>query len=143
MKYVYRRIPYETPHIPNPSCPIITITSRPRHQERKGISIMVMPKYAPKRDASEPEIVKALQDLGCTVERMDAPCDLLVGFRGVNYLVEAKTAGTQYGKKLNANQTDFNASWKGSKIIMLHSSVDAIDWIVGLASGTDREAKAA
>ena len=104
---------------------------------------MVMPKYAPKRDASEPEIVKALQDLGCTVERMDAPCDLLVGFRGVNYLVEAKTAGTQYGKKLNANQTDFNASWNGSKIIMLHSSVDAIDWIVGLASGTDREAKAA
>ena len=104
---------------------------------------MVMPKYAPKRDASEPEIVKALQDLGCTVERMDKPCDLLVGFRGVNYLVEAKTAGTQYGKKLNANQTDFNASWKGSKIIMLYSSVDAIDWIVGLASHSEKGAKAA
>lgn len=104
---------------------------------------MVMPKYAPKRDGSEPEIVKALQDLGCTVHRMDTPCDLLVGFRGVCYLAECKTAGTQYGKKLNANQTDFNTSWKGSKIIVLYSSVDAIDWIVGLASHSENGAKAA
>jgi len=58
---------------------------------------------------------------------------------GIGYKPRAMRAG----KKLNTNQTDFNASWKGSKIIMLHSSVDAIDWIVGLASGTDREAKAA
>lgn len=104
---------------------------------------MVMPKYAPKRDASEPEIVTALQDLGCTVHRMDTPCDLLVGFRGVNHLVEAKTAGTRYGKKLNANQTVFNAGWKGSKIVTLYSSVDATDWIVGLASQSQMGVKTA
>lgn len=100
---------------------------------------MVMPKYAPKRDASEPEIVSTLQSLGCSVERMDRPCDLLVGHRGENHLVECKTANTQYGKKLNANQTDFNASWKGGKIITLHSSVDAMDWVVGLQSGDRSE----
>lgn len=117
--------------------------ARCRRQLEGVEALMVMPKYAPKRDASEPEIVKALLDLGCTVFRLDSPADLLVGFRGVNYLVECKTAGTQYGKKLNANQTEFNASWKGSKIIMLHSSVDAIDWIVGLASHSEKGAKAA
>ena len=104
---------------------------------------MTMPRHKAKRDASEPEIVTALQGLGCTVYRMDDPVDLLVGFRGVTYLVEAKTAGTRYGKKLNANQTDFNDGWKGSKIIMLHSAVDAMDWIVGIASREQREARAA
>jgi len=101
---------------------------------------MAIPRHNPKRDASEPEIVNTLQSLGCTVERMDRPCDLLVGYRGVNYLIEAKTAGTQYGKKLNDAQQKFNDGWRGSKIIILHSSVDAMDWFVSLKN--ERQAAA-
>jgi hypothetical protein len=101
---------------------------------------MSMPRRNPKRDASEPEIVSTLQALGCTVERLDRPCDLLVGFRGGNYLIEAKTAGTQYGKKLNINQEQFNTHWNGGKIVILWSSVDAMDWVVSLRSEQGRAA---
>lgn len=92
----------------------------------------MIPRHTAKRDASEPEIVLALEKLGCTVRRMHKPCDLLVGYRGSNHLVEAKTPGTAYGKTLNAEQSGFNETWRGGKIIMLHSAVDAVDWVKSL-----------
>ena len=81
-----------------------------------------------KRDASEPAIVEALRASGFSVERMDKPVDLLIGFRGRTWLVECKSGTKGYGKSLNANQADFAAEWRGSEIIILHSEAEAIDW---------------
>ena len=89
-----------------------------------------------KRDASEPEIVSALQQCGFSVERMDKPVDLLVGFRGRTWLVECKSGTKGYGKALNSNQADFAARWRGTAVVVLHSRDEAIDW----AAQVSREA---
>lgn len=96
---------------------------------------MPLPRYSAKRDASEQAIVKTLLAFGFSVYRLDQPVDLLVGFRGVNYLVEVKTAGTQYGKKLNANQQDFNDGWNGLKAIKIDSVDGALEWVMSVRGG--------
>ena len=56
-----------------------------------------------KRDFAEPAIVDALQAAGCTVVRIDQPCDLIVhhpSLKGFVALVEVKTGKA----KLNENQ---------------------------------------
>lgn len=96
----------------------------------------MIPRYAAKRDVAEPEIVTALEQCGFSVVRMDKPVDLLVGFRGRCWLVEAKSSDKGYGKDLNANQKAFAAGWRGPKIVILRSAQDAIDWAVDVASRT-------
>lgn len=81
-----------------------------------------------KRDASEPEIVSALEQYGFSVVRLDKPADLLVGFRGRCWLVEAKTGAKGYGKGLNDNQVAFAATWNGPEVVILRSQQDAIEW---------------
>ena len=71
-----------------------------------------MPRRKPKRDTAERPIVDALRALGATVAQLDdanVP-DLLVGFRGVNYLLEVKTG--KYGK-LEPGQAEWHQSWCG------------------------------
>lgn len=101
---------------------------------------MSLRRFANKRDASEPEIVSTLELMGFSVVRMDTPVDLLVGFRGRCWLVECKSSDKGYGKALNANQADFDAGWRGPKIVILRSSQDAMDWGVDVASKTARAA---
>jgi len=84
---------------------------------------------AAKRDASEKLIVEALRKGGASVYLMDKPCDILCGFAGKTALIEAKTPKTSYGKKLNANQADFNATWRGSPIIIIRTSDEALEWL--------------
>lgn len=91
---------------------------------------MSLNRYAKKRDFSEPEIVKALTDCGFSVHRLDQPTDLLVGFRGRCWLVECKTDK----RKLNDNQVEFTATWRGPKVVVLRSAQDAIDWAVEVSS---------
>lgn len=88
-----------------------------------------------KRDASEPEIIRALERCGFSVFRLNQPVDLLVGYRGKTWLVECKSGNKGYGKSLNENQAEFNAGWRGSKVIVLHSAQDAIDWAVEVSKG--------
>ena len=69
------------------------------------------------RDANEKAIVAALLKAGATVERLHVPCDLLVGYRGVNYLIECKLpkgprGGTSHSK-LTGDQGKFIARWRG------------------------------
>lgn len=90
---------------------------------------------AAKRDFSEPEIVSALIQCGFSVYRLNQPVDLLVGFRGKNFLVECKSGTKGYAKDLNDNQKQFNDGWRGSKVVKLTSAQDAIDWAVEVASG--------
>lgn len=90
---------------------------------------------AAKRDMSEPEIVSALIQCGFSVYRLNQPVDLLVGFRGKNFLVECKSGTKGYAKDLNDNQKQFNDGWRGAKVVKLTSAQDAIDWAVEVASG--------
>ena len=55
---------------------------------------------ANKRDRNEPEIVAALESIGCTVIRLDLPLDLLVYYppKKVFWLLEVKAEGGRLTK---------------------------------------------
>ena len=65
-------------------------------------------RYAAKRDENEQEIVDALRAVGASVLLID-DIDLIVGFRGVNYLLEVKTPKG----RLNKKQEKFFRGWVG------------------------------
>jgi len=98
---------------------------------------MSMPRHNPKRDSAEPEIVTALKTCGFSVERMNKPVDLAVGFRGRMWLIEVKSGDKGYAKSLNENQKRFAAGWRGPQVVILRSAQDAIDWAVQVASGLE------
>ena len=82
-------------------------------------------RHNPKRDANEPEIVAALEQLGASVERLngkDIP-DLLIGFRYRNFLAEVKS---DHGT-LSPGQIDWHSSWRG-QVVTLRSAEDATSW---------------
>lgn len=67
------------------------------------------------RDQNEPEIVKALRQVGASVEFADLkPYDLIVGYRHLTYLLEIKT---EHGK-LQESQEDFKRTWRGHYAIV-------------------------
>ena len=75
----------------------------------------MIPKKA-KRDDNEREIVDVLTGIGATVQRLsmaDVP-DLLVGFRGENFLLEVKMPK----KKLRPGQFAFFDDWQGQCIVV-------------------------
>ena len=72
-----------------------------------------IPRYDARRDANEKDIVAALEAVGATVERLDV-IDLLCGFRGINYLLEVKTAAGALSKK----QSDWIMAWNGGIYIV-------------------------
>lgn len=75
---------------------------------------MSLHRYDAKRDASEKEIVKFFQIQGISVERLNTPLDLLLGYNKKNYLVEIKMPG----KKLNKKQVEFTKEWRGQWIVI-------------------------
>ena len=94
---------------------------------------MSMPKYAAKRDATEPEIVKVLRSCGFSVYLLDTPVDAIVGFRGRTWLVEIKSGSKGYAKTLNKNQAEFVATWKGSPVVVLRDAQEAMDFASDMA----------
>ncbi|MCP5007088.1 MAG: hypothetical protein GY941_24560 [Planctomycetes bacterium] len=90
---------------------------------------MPAPRHATKRDESEPEIVKALRQMGVTVYLLDTPVDLLLGFRNKTYLAECKTGSKGYGKALNKNQQGFADNWRGGSVAVFRTPQDAVDWV--------------
>ncbi len=86
---------------------------------------MSLHRYDARRDKNEPEIVKAFQNAGISVYRLDKPLDLLLGYNKKNYLVEVKVEG----KHLNANQVMFTNDWKGQWIM-----IDSVERAVRLAN---------
>ena len=69
------------------------------------------------RDANETEIVNALRCIGASVYRLDTPCDVIVGFRKHNYLIEIKLPPGPKGgvshSTLTPDQVDFQRTWRG------------------------------
>ena len=73
---------------------------------------------AAKVDRNQSEIVAALRQAGATVEPLHTVgkgCpDLLVGFRGANYLLEVKDGQASPSRRqLNETQVDWHATWRG------------------------------
>lgn len=69
---------------------------------------MSLNRYAKRRDPNEPEIVRALRDIGATVKRLD-DIDLLVGWRGRNFLLEVK----DLKGALKPSQEEMARTWRG------------------------------
>lgn len=64
-------------------------------------------------DANHRDIRAGLEALGATCESK-GPLDLIVGFRGANYLLEIKTNTG----KLRPTQQKFFREWKGQKALV-------------------------
>ena len=84
---------------------------------------------AAKRDSNEQEIIYALLQVGATVEQLndDALPDLVVGFRGENYLLEVKTST---GRLTKAQAAWWAKPWNGHRAIV--RDVDAALKAIGL-----------
>lgn len=66
---------------------------------------------AAKVDANQAEIVQALRAVGALPVYIKEPCDLVVGYRGKNFLLEVKNRD---GKdELTKAQVEFIATWPG------------------------------
>ena len=79
-----------------------------------------------RRDANEPEIVAALRAAGATVEHIEMPGDLLVGYDGLTFLLEVKAPG----KKLSKSQVLFATQWHGHYTVV-RTAAEALE-AVGL-----------
>ena len=81
---------------------------------------------AARRDSTERDIVATLRKLGWSVEFLNLPDgpDLLLGRYGRTNLVEVKTRTG----KLKVGQQRWHDEWRGSKVIVLRSVEEAIDF---------------
>ena len=86
---------------------------------------MVMPKYGASVDENQAEIVNALRRIGCQVNAIGKPVDLLVGFRSLNFLIECKMPGE---KPRTQQQRDFIKYWPG-QVRVVHTAEEAIELV--------------
>ena len=96
-----------------------------------------MSRHARRVDNNQSQIVTRLREIGASVIDLSAVgggvCDLLVGYRGVNYLIEVKNRETDYGKRgLNKNQKDLADEWRGSAIHVVYTRDEALKIIGAL-----------
>lgn len=79
---------------------------------------MTLNRHAKKRDANEIHIIRTLQKVGASVQRLNEKgCpDLLVGFRGRNYIIEVKNPK---GKNtITEDQQRWLTAWQGEAYIV-------------------------
>jgi hypothetical protein len=76
-------------------------------------------------DSNHQAIVDGLRRIGASVSLI-SPVDLLVGFRGRNYLLEVKT----FRGQTSASQKAFMAAWEGQCSIVrsISEAADVIGW---------------
>jgi hypothetical protein len=85
---------------------------------------MSLNRYAKRRDGNEAAIVAALEAVGCQVERLDRPVDLLVGFRGQTFLIEVKDPRGR--SRLQDEQEVFLRDWSGGPAAVVRSEDEAL-----------------
>jgi hypothetical protein len=85
-------------------------------------------------DANQTQIVLALRSVGASVELLSAVgkgCpDLLVGYRGVNLLMEVKDGKKPPSeRKLTSDQIVWHGDWKGVVFLVtsVHDALDALE----------------
>lgn len=94
---------------------------------------MVGPKYAKKRDLNEPQIVAALSGIpGAQVERLDWPCDLVVGYKVRNIFLEVKPVG-RVSRADQKEQKEWRENWPG-QIRVVTTPEEAV-WVVTNSHG--------
>jgi hypothetical protein len=87
--------------------------------------------YHSKVDANQPEILRCLRKAGISykpVHQIKGFCDIVVGFKGVNYLFEIKV---DHKKKLSKAEQEFSDGWKGQYHI-----VTSFNEILNIINGT-------
>jgi hypothetical protein len=105
-------------------------TARLTHIKRRWE--MTLNRYAKKKDLNQEQIVEALTKIGVDVWILDRPCDLLVGFRGKNFLLEVKDGKKPPSRRrLTADQQEFARTWRGQFSVVL-SVQDAIAVVTGV-----------
>lgn len=110
-----------------------------------------MPRYAKNRDASQPEIVKALRDAGCEVEIINGVFDLLVYVQSDHYWYgpTGRECGLGFGLYLIECKTDIGKTKRVLKttkpqtktrqqafaerfpVVVLGSAAEALAWLRG------------
>lgn len=82
-------------------------------------------------DSNQNEIVRTFRRLGATVlitAQLKNCFDLLVGYRGVNYIVEVKDGKKPPSqRKLTDGEQKFKDNWKGGEYYIVESIEDAIN----------------
>ena len=82
-------------------------------------------------DENQGRIIKALREIGASVivlSQVGGGCpDILVGYRGINYLMEIKGPRG----KLSERQIAFHESWRGGEINVIRSVGQGIKTIGG------------
>lgn len=78
---------------------------------------------AAKTDSNQTEVVNALRKVGASVQSLAATgkgCpDLLVGYQGINYLMEVKDGNkVPSAQKLTIDQEHWHSVWRGSVYIV-------------------------
>ncbi len=86
---------------------------------------MSLNRYAQRRDHNEPGIVDGLQNIGCQVERLGRPCDLLVRWRGQIHLLEIDNPESKYRKR-EPKQVEFLRLWEVPLVRTLNEALRAI-----------------
>lgn len=76
-----------------------------------------------KTDANQPDIVSALRGVGasvCLLSQVGSGVpDLLVGFRGINLLMEVKDGNKPpSSRKLTKDQEDWHSEWRGQVVVV-------------------------
>ena len=84
-----------------------------------------MPRYANSVDENQAEIVQALRRIGCDVEIIGGPVDLLVGYQARNFLIEVKRPGE---KPRTNKQIQFLKTWSG-QVRIVTSPEEAIQLV--------------
>lgn len=86
-------------------------------------------------DANQEQVVSVLRGYGASVQTLAAVGkgvpDLLVGYRGRNYLLEVKDGNKSASQtKLTPDQQDWHLQWKGDKPVIVYSPTDAVKAIL-------------
>lgn len=78
---------------------------------------------AARTDANQTDIVDALRDVGASVSVTSMVGsgfpDIVVGYRGINYLMEIKDGSKPPSKRrLTSDEQEFHDLWRGSVIVV-------------------------
>lgn len=98
-----------------------------------------MPRRAARIDENQPEIVRGLRRVGASVESLAAQGggvpDLLVGFRGRNYLIEVKNPDKPArDRQLTKAQVPWHQGWDGQ--VNICETLDECLEVIGLITKT-------
>ena len=86
--------------------------------------------YAKRNDFNQKEIVAALKTIpGMTVEVIEEPVDLMVGWMHTTWLFEVKNPDTSHG--LTDKQKAFIKRWTGGRVFVVESLLEIINIVTG------------